>query len=614
MTDLTDLTELKCQCVIPTSMPKRVSPEVENCTIRSYFEGHSRDETVEICGSSAGKVSTDWRELERKIGQAGVDLRDLAVKMRKMNLTIGEASRGANVYGLLQQIRVEEEGLETFLKNFYNASVRKGKTPETLVDAASRLLDVEEESGLPSEQILKRASEKAEELKKTKEELELTKRSLQQLKVEVRSALREQETSKEALESYVKVRDGMKRYGIDVDQDLEKAANLLSNAKEHDYDVETLITEAKLHISLMTENATLTKMVKSLRNEDQELKGTIAENKDALNELDSVKKLGFTEERLQVLKEKVVKIGSARGMKSGEVLEKFFEDLKEYDAKVGYEHELKILTSKIETARLDIARLEAEKDKLERSIKERRDAVDAVQTLTKSGVEPRHIVEWEKVLKKAEVSVTQLHLDLEQYGRLMQVIDQKREEISKLEEHHRKLGVQIEELDGKKTDVEQSIVAIRDAAISNIQEVSTDSHKAVDAQNRDIENLKEKTLKLAEEVLKKLGSISEEGVARIEDTDNETKRTIEELRTLSKTLVEESVKHGEEMGKLQALKPLFEVLEGKSVEPRKLHLTFLVLLQRYGDWMGEMERLTLLKDKLAGTIKAIQFEVSKGGP
>ena len=59
--------ELKCQSIPSISMPKWVSPEVENCIIRSYFEGKGRDETAEICGSSGGKVSSDWREFERKI-------------------------------------------------------------------------------------------------------------------------------------------------------------------------------------------------------------------------------------------------------------------------------------------------------------------------------------------------------------------------------------------------------------------------------------------------------------------------------------------------------------------------------------------------------------------
>lgn len=63
-------------------MPKWVSPEVENCTIRSYFERKGRDETAKDCGSSTGKVSSVWREFERKIGPPGADLRDLAVKMR----------------------------------------------------------------------------------------------------------------------------------------------------------------------------------------------------------------------------------------------------------------------------------------------------------------------------------------------------------------------------------------------------------------------------------------------------------------------------------------------------------------------------------------------------
>ena len=87
------MTELKCQRIIPTSMPKRVSSKVENCIIRSYFEGKRRDETSQICGTSDGKVSSDWKEFERKIGPPGADLRDLAVKMRKLNLTIGDASR-----------------------------------------------------------------------------------------------------------------------------------------------------------------------------------------------------------------------------------------------------------------------------------------------------------------------------------------------------------------------------------------------------------------------------------------------------------------------------------------------------------------------------------------
>lgn len=581
----------------------------EACVRRSYFEGLSRDDTHKKCGPATGTVTNIWKRLKDEIGLAGVATRDLAVQLKKLDLTPGDALRGSNIWSLVQRLGIKEAAFETFVKDFYEASVGKEKSPEILVDAASRLFEIEEESGLQHEEILKRVAEKSEELRNIEENLDAKNKALRQSTLEHRSMLKENKTTKETLESYVKARDQLKSYNIDLDQDLEKAANVLTNVAEQGYDLESVVREAETHRSLANEIRDLRKESESLRAEDKKVKTRIEERKGALSELASAKEQGFTQERLRALKEKIVEIGASNGMAPRDALTKFFKDLKDYDVKVGFELDLKRVESQLKTKNLEFEGLKAEYERLSRKIKDTTAAVNSLQFLTKKGVEPGHIIEWEKVLERSGVQIQDLLAELETYGSIKTALTQNKEE-------HNKVKAQVEELRKEHKRLLQSIESIRDEAITNLQKVATQAHNRIGEQKRDIDDLSEKTLKHVEEIVEKLRSVADESLARTQEIASKGESTITQVGQQSlinlDRYMETLEKHVEAIGKLQIIAPFFDLLEGKIVEPLRLHSTVLFILGRYKVWTaGSVDsHLSQLQSGLDGAIKAIQSQVT----
>ena len=509
----------------------------------------------------------------------------------------------------MQKLGIKVEAFETFVMDFYEASARKERSPEILVDAASRLFEIEEESGLQYEQILKGVAEKSEELRKIEENLDATNEALRQSRLEHQSMLKENKTTRETLDSYVRARDQLKSYNIDLDQDLEKAANVLANLVEQGYDVESLVREAETHRSLANEIGDLRKEKESSRIEDEKVKTRIEERKVALSELASAKEQGFTQERLRALKEKIVGIGASNGMAPSEAVTKFFKDLKDYDAKVGYELDLKRVESRLKTKNLEFDGLRAEHEALYRKIKDTEVAVNSLQFLNKKGVEPGHIREWERVLERSGVQIQDLLAELETYGSIKAALTQNKEE-------HNKVKAQVEELRKEHKRLLQSIETIRDEAITKLQKVGTEAHDRMDEQKRDIDNLSEKTLKHVEEIFEKLRSVTDESLARTQEIAGRAESTITQVGQQSlinlDRYMEALEKHVEAIWKLQIIAPFFDLLEGKIVEPQRLHSTVLFILGRYKVWMVESVDLHLsqLQSVLDGTMKAIQSQVT----
>ncbi|GAI37327.1 unnamed protein product, partial [marine sediment metagenome] len=56
-----------------------------------------------------------------------------------------------------------------------------------------------------------------------------------------------------------------------------------------------------------------------------------------------LEKHGFDTERLGQLKDTLVEIGAKHGLKSKEAVAKFFDELKDYDAKTGFQGEIQRL-------------------------------------------------------------------------------------------------------------------------------------------------------------------------------------------------------------------------------------------------------------------------------
>jgi len=107
-------------------MPSRLLLEADVCIGRGYFMGLTRDETARRCSKSGGTVSGVWHELEALIGPDGQAASDAVIPLLKLNLSPGEAARGARIFSLMRRLGVKEEGIGRFVEEFLKCLDRIG--------------------------------------------------------------------------------------------------------------------------------------------------------------------------------------------------------------------------------------------------------------------------------------------------------------------------------------------------------------------------------------------------------------------------------------------------------------------------------------------------------
>lgn len=186
--------------------------------------------------------------------------------------------------------------------------------------------------------------------------------------------------------------------GIAKYQDVTELDNQLKAAQGRLADEETRIKEridagekAIGEVEKRQENA-----VDRLGKLDQEV-GARAE---LLTKAEELEKLGLDRARLSDLCAAVIGAGAKHGLGHGEALQRFFGELREYDAALGFQAEAKRWETIAETKRLEAERIKAQHDGLEMRYQERKEAVDAMESLLKQGVKPAQIPLWNGILSK----------------------------------------------------------------------------------------------------------------------------------------------------------------------------------------------------------------------
>jgi len=219
-------------------MPRRrLTKELETQAIRLRLQGYTRDEISGRLGISAGTVSKILKNFETLANREGIDMAageygvedevasliDLAIQLRKHNLTPAEAEAGVRLLERLRSLGVDEKDLEAYTNRLYIESRKTGLRPRALIQAAQRLLTLEKKTGKTYQAILS----EYENLSKEEERL---KERVQNLRKELNQMLREKNTTTQLLEEYTKTRDQLKSHGLDI-SDLNKAVTLLKNLK-----------------------------------------------------------------------------------------------------------------------------------------------------------------------------------------------------------------------------------------------------------------------------------------------------------------------------------------------------------------------------------------------
>ncbi len=549
-------------------MPKRLLPGVDDAIIRCYFKGYSRDETVEECGSSAGTVSGAWQMLEHKIGPEGRALRELAQKLRLLDLTVADADKGAVVASLHQKLGVDLDSAESFLKRFIEEAVRKGMSPEPAAGAALRLLETENKSGLTYEKILSNAEEKAAELVKTKEQLEILGRQVHEQEVKYETLLEQNNITEQDLKAYKKAEEALKPHNLSF-EDHERLVNVMSSVREQGYNPEKIINELARQISLdavgekmRLEMDSNQKKLSELQRLTKTLAEAVEQQKDRIAQANELKKIGIESTDLTYIRNKVAEIGAKAALPPREALEKFIQDVEvQYDAKVGFEAELTRLQNALKIATLALEVAKAELQTTTEKTQSRRKAIEAIEHLRRLGIMHDEVAAWHDIYQKAGKSVEQFAEELEKYSGLEGLLNAKSERLSQFDGEIAEREARLKELNARLPEVKAAVKTIEKEAADAIGKAS----EQVTGQMRVVQQ-------------------------KINEADSAWESFLAELKGLPEKLkpyeeqMSKAMSVGEQIGKYELVAPIYKIISKSEVPPEELLPTMVEVLKKFVSW------------------------------
>jgi len=198
----------------------------------------------------------------------------------------------------------------------------------------------------------------------------------------------------------------------------------------------------------------------------------IQDRKGLASSLTRLEKLGFSRERLEELGEKVSEIGASHRLAPNDAVNKFFEELKLWDKRVGLEAEVERLTSrKNET--------EKELKEIERRCQGKRAAIEALEELRKHGVATRSILLWNEVAAAAGVEVSELGREIQNWGSLREANRAEEERRKKLNDEITRARASLQELGLKRAEIEGAIAGVTEEGVKRVREAGVKATEEV---------------------------------------------------------------------------------------------------------------------------------------
>ncbi|MBA7655530.1 Chromosome partition protein Smc [subsurface metagenome] len=138
----------------------------------------------------------------------------------------------------------------------------------------------------------------------------------------------------------------------------------------------------------------------TLNKQIETLETKLAEKNELLEYARELGKLSFDIERLRQLREALTEIGAKYGLKGKEAVSKFFHTLKDYEAILGAESQLKELQTQIETRRQELDKAEKKLEKVQKGITDLRKTLATYRRLEAIGFDEKALGELAKAAEK----------------------------------------------------------------------------------------------------------------------------------------------------------------------------------------------------------------------
>ncbi|MGH9965539.1 MAG: helix-turn-helix domain-containing protein [Nitrososphaeraceae archaeon] len=251
----------------------RIPQNLKGMIIRLWSEGDTRRKIAKSCGVSEGTVYNvveEWKEL---IGQRDAEaIRELSTSTKRNGIDIGQCAQGFRIHVLLKKIGVtDEDELESFLSTIYEKcrreivrnqqvagvsgehinTLEKVIEPGTVATYIKEMINFSEQgnvslSGIPP--YIKQERAQKDEIVKEKDIImkqnRILLREASNAQERYENALKKENVTYEQLSAFTRVRAELKKFGLDIDHDLQSVVELMDTiGNKFGYDPERIISE-----------------------------------------------------------------------------------------------------------------------------------------------------------------------------------------------------------------------------------------------------------------------------------------------------------------------------------------------------------------------------------
>ena len=244
------------------------------------------------------------------------------------------------------------------------------------------------------------------------------------------------------------------------------------------------LNEEKSRVQSELEQAGLTLDSLDQRKKEAESNITSLEDRDnvlngQVKTLAELGKLGFDSERLRQLEKALKEIGMRHGLRGQQTVDKFFDDLKDYESVLEAELQLKGLQTQIETKKLEAENWRAKEEALRRKYYNLKEAIEAVHTFFNRGIKLRQIIAWHQILARFQ-TVEEFDQSLAQYGDMTKLLKARREEAENWELRLANAQGQLETLEKERTRIEGAIGALKEAGVKQLKAMTEEARKQME--------------------------------------------------------------------------------------------------------------------------------------
>ena len=443
-------------------MPVGTGTDIKAGVIYEWLAGTPRDKIAEIYNISTGGATNIINEWRIRIGgYIADDLRELSLSLKKAKITPLQCSMGFRVAKIMQRLGITEEQFESFMTDIYNRCQRLEVGPDQIENYLKEIIKLSK-IVFPSEipNYLQTQKKEIENLQEKNENLqqEISASNIQKTIIESKldSLIDKSNISREAIAWYTNSKQELTNAQISIN-DISLFSQCLSVLKSQGYDVSKILkkfTEFKNIDDLQDFQQTTTDIhranLEKLLSEESHLHEQINTHRVKISQIKQLESMGFSLKEFKIMYNKINEIALEHNIDYGITVEKFLNDLDNYD-------DYLTLKDKVESLNQEFSRLNTQITNQRKNIYAQQNIGSALQNLLKMGLSETDVLEINSILSSYGFDYDNINKDILNKQSLITDLSIYKNIKLAIREYERKKGElssKITELENQKTNVQ----------------------------------------------------------------------------------------------------------------------------------------------------------------